>query len=156
MEHHKKNSPLKRVAGFIVDKRKGFYLIYILLIIFSIFSAGWVSVNNDITDYLSEETETRKGLTLMNDEFITYATAQVMVDNISYADAERMCEEIEGMDGVKSVEFDDTTKHYVNASALYSVTFDGTADDEISEKTLNAIEERQNSETQRRTELQRK
>lgn len=142
MEHHKKNSPLKRVAGFIVDKRKGFYLIYILLIIFSIFSAGWVSVNNDITDYLSEETETRKGLTLMNDEFITYATAQVMVDNISYADAERMCEEIEGMDGVKSVEFDDTTKHYVNASALYSVTFDGTADDEISEKTLNAIEER--------------
>ncbi len=142
MEHHKKNSPLKRVAGLIVDKRKGFYLIYILLIIFSIFSAGWVSVNNDITDYLSEETETRKGLTLMNDEFITYATAQVMVDNISYADAERMCEEIEGMDGVKSVEFDDTTKHYVNASALYSVTFDGTADDEISEKTLNAIEER--------------
>ena len=142
MEHHNKVSPLKKIAGFIVDKRKAFYLIYILLIIFSIFSAGWVSVNNDITDYLSEETETRKGLTLMNDEFITYATAQVMVDNISYSDAERMCEEIESMDGVKSVEFDDTTKHYVNASALYSVTFDGTADDEISEKTLNAIEER--------------
>ena len=142
MEHHNKTSPLKKVAGFIVDKRKGFYLIYILLIIFSFFSTNWVSVNNDITDYLSDETETRKGLTLMNDEFITYATAQVMVDNISYEDAETICGELENLEGVKSIEFDDTTKHYTNASALYSVTFDGTADDEISETALNSIEER--------------
>ena len=79
-----KTSPIEKVAEFIVDKRKGFYLVYILLIIFSLFSSGWVSVNNEITDYLAEETETRQGLTLMDDEFITYATAQIMVDNISY------------------------------------------------------------------------
>ena len=71
----KKPSPIEKTAAFIVDKRKGFYLIYILLIIFSFFSSGWVSVNNNITDYLSEETETRRGLTLMDDEFVTYATA---------------------------------------------------------------------------------
>ena len=33
-----------------------------------------VQVNNDISSYLPEETETRRGLTLMDDEFITYDT----------------------------------------------------------------------------------
>lgn len=141
-EQHGKINPLEKLAAFIVDRRKGFYLIYILLIIFSVFSSGWVSVNNNITDYLSEETETRKGLTLMENEFITYATAEVMIDNISYFDAERLCEELKKINGVKEIAFDNTDKHYVNASALFSVTFEGTADDEISSEALSEIEEK--------------
>ena len=112
-----KASPIEKVAEFIVDKRKGFYLVYILLIIFSLFSSGWVSVNNEITDYLAEETETRQGLTLMDDEFITYATAQIMVDNISYSDAELVCAELEDTNGVKEIAFDDTQK----AISLFTV-----------------------------------
>ena len=141
-EYNEKITPLQKIAGFIVDRRKGFYLIYILLIIFSFFSTNWVSVNNNITDYLSEETETRQGLTLMESEFITYATAEVMIDNISYSDAQKLCEELKNIDGVKEIAFDDTADHYVEASALFSITFDGTADDEICEKALSEIEEK--------------
>ena len=93
MAHHGKATPIEKIAAFIVDRRKGFYLVYILLIIFSLFSTNWVQVNNEITDYLSEETETRRGLSLMEQEFITYATAEIMVDNISYSDAEKLVEE---------------------------------------------------------------
>ena len=135
-----KTSPIEKVAEFIVDKRKGFYLVYILLIIFSLFSSGWVSVNNEITDYLAEETETRQGLTLMDDEFITYATAQIMVDNISYSDAELVCAELEDTNGVKEIAFDDTSEHYANASALFSVTFDGKSNDEICVLALEELE----------------
>ena len=85
-----KSSPIEKAAAFIVDRRKAFYLIYIILIIFSLFSSTWVSVDNNITDYLADETETRRGLTLMEDEFITYATAEVMIDNISYDAAEKL------------------------------------------------------------------
>ena len=139
-EQHCKTTPLEKAAAFIVDKRKGFYLIYILLIIFSLFSSNWVSVNNVITDYLSEETETRKGLTLMDNEFITYATAEVMVDNISYADAQRLCDKLEEINGVKEIAFDDSDEHYAEAAALFSVTFDGTSNDEISIDALSDIE----------------
>ncbi len=135
----KKTPIIERIAGFIVDRRKGFYLVYILLIIFSLFSTNWVSVNNTITDYLAEETETRKGLTLMDDEFVTYATAEVMVDNIAYADAEELCAELEETDGVKEIAFDDTSEHYSKGSALFSVTFDGESDDEVTVKAFESV-----------------
>ena len=142
-EHNRsKISPLEKVAAFIVDKRKAFYFVYILSIIFSMFSMNWVSVNNNITDYLSEETETRRGITLMEDEFITYASAEVMIDNISYSDAKNLCEELEEIEGVKDIAFDNTESHYKNASALFSVTFDGKNDDEICLKALEEIEDK--------------
>ena len=142
-EHNRsKISPLEKVAAFIVDKRKAFYFVYILSIIFSMFSMNWVSVNNNITDYLSEETETKRGITLMEDEFITYASAEVMIDNISYSDAKNLCEELEEIEGVKDIAFDNTESHYKNASALFSVTFDGKNDDEICLKALEEIEDK--------------
>ena len=140
-KRHIKPTPIKNIAAFIVDKRKAFYLIYTLLVIFSIFSSNWVAVDNDITDYLSKETETRKGLTLMEEEFVTYATAEVMIDNISYQDADSLCRELEEINGVKEIAFDDTTKHYANAAALFSVTFDGGNDDKICETALQEIRE---------------
>ncbi|MBO4898187.1 MAG: MMPL family transporter [Clostridia bacterium] len=136
-----KTPKIKRIASFIVNKRKAIYLIYIILLIFSIFSSGWVKVDNNITDYLSEQTETRKGLTLMNEEFVTYATAEVMVDNIAFSDAEKLCGELAEIDGVKDITFDDTSKHHVGASALFSVTFSGGNDDEICETALENIRE---------------
>lgn len=133
-------SALEKISGFIVDKRKGFYLVYIIIAIFCMFSSGWVNVNNNITDYLDEETETRKGLTIMEDEFITYATASIMIDNISYADAEDLCFSLKNINGVKDIEFDNSTNHYVGASALFSVTFDGDSDDPVSSDALAQIE----------------
>lgn len=47
------------LATWIVDKRNLFFLIYSAAILFSLFSRNWVTVNNDITDYLAEDTETR-------------------------------------------------------------------------------------------------
>lgn len=137
-EQQSKPTAIERAAAFIVDRRKGFYLVYILLILFSIFSSGWVSVNNTITDYLPEDTETRHGLTLMEDSFTTYATAEVMVDNIAYSDAEVLREELETIAGVKEIAFDQTESHYADGSALFSVTFDGESGDT---RTVDAYEE---------------
>ena len=51
-----KSSPLIRICSFIVDKRNLFFLIYAILILFSLFSSGWISVENELSAYLSEET----------------------------------------------------------------------------------------------------
>ena len=141
-DQDKKKNFVERMAGFIVDKRNGFFLMYIGLIIFSLVSTNWVSVNNDLTSYLPEETETRQGLTLMEDEFTTFATADVMIDNISYKKAEEICEQLEDIEGVKSVEFDETEEHFKNASALFSVTFDGESGEKESEDALNRIKDK--------------
>ena len=140
MEEQKpKGSGMEKIATFIVDKRNLFFLLYAFALIFSIVATAWVKVENDITTYLPEDTETRQGLTVMNDNFVTYGTARVMVSNVTYETAENICSDLESIDGVTSVDFDDTTDHYKSASALFSVTFDGTTTDDISVHALHTI-----------------
>ena len=130
-----------KIATFIVDKRNLFFLLFIFAIIFCLFSRNWVKVENDITQYLPETTETRRGLSVMNEEFTTFGTASVMVANITYADAQELAEGLEEISGVYEVAFDDTEEHYKNASALFSVTFDGEETDEVSVSAMNEIKE---------------
>lgn len=140
-EEKNKSSGMEKVASFIVDRRNLFFLIYIFAILFSIFSIGWVQVENDITTYLPDDTETRQGLTVMNDNFVTYGSARVMVSNVSYEKAMSLKEQLEDIDGVTSIDFDNSKDSFNNGSALFSVTFDGEVDDEISKSAMNEIKE---------------
>ena len=136
-----KQSPIQHLAAFIVDKRKVFYLLFIGLCIFCVFSSGWVSVNDDLTSYLPEETETRRGLTAMDAEFVTFGDSRVLVDNVSAAQAEVLAERLESLEGVKSVAFDGSADHYQNGAALFSITYDGAADEDVSLQALAQVKE---------------
>ena len=127
-----------KISGFIVDKRNLFFLIYIILIIFSAFSRNWVQVENELSAYLPDTAETCIGLDLMEEQFTTYGTAKIMVTNIEYDAAKELAEEIEAMDTVGMLAFDNTADHYHHFSALYDITF---AYDETDDKCLEALEE---------------
>ena len=139
-----KNPPdsnfMTKLATFIVDKKTLFFLLYIFAVIFCAFSSGWVNVENDVTTYLPEDTETRQGIVAMNDNFTTFATAQIMVSNVTYETAEELSQQIADVEGVSMVTFDDTPDHYTNASALFDINFDGVVSDEISEQALSDVE----------------
>ena len=128
---------MEKLAAFIVDKRNLFFLLYIFALIFSVIASGWVKVEDDITTYLPDTTETRQGLTVMNDNFVTYGTANVMVSNITYDTALDLQAQIEDIEGVSTVEFDDTKDHYKDASALFSVSFDAEVGDERAENACS-------------------
>ena len=130
-----------KLSTFIVDKRNLFFLITIILVIFSMFSRNWVEVENDLTFYLPEDSETKKALNVMDGEFTTYGTAEVMVANIAYEEAERMLDDLKEIKGVQSIDFDDTTDHYNNASALYSITFDYDETDDACLDSLDKVKE---------------
>lgn len=137
----KKQTPIEKVAALIVDKRKAFYLFYIIAGIFCAVATGWVQVNNDITSYLPDSSETRTGLTLMNDQFVTYGTGSIMLDNITLESAQKVAEDLEKIDGVTSVTIADGEDGYKDGSALLSVTFDGETDDQISKDAMIQIKQ---------------
>lgn len=137
-EHEQDSNIMIKISSFIVDKRNLFFLIYIILIIFSAFSRNWVEVENELSAFLPETTETRRGLDLMEDQFITYGTAKIMVSNIEYDAASEIADELENMEGIVMLSFDNTTEHYNNFSALYDITF---AYDETDDKCLEALDE---------------
>ena len=135
------NQVMLKVCGFIVDKRNLFFLIFGILIVFSVISRNWVGVENSMAYYLPGTTETRQGLDLMEEEFITYGTCNVMIANVSYNQAEDICERLERIEGVFSVDFDDSGEHYTNGSAYYSITFDYDENDDACLTALDKVKE---------------
>ncbi len=136
------NNFMMKMAAFIVGKRNLFFLLVLIGIIFSAFSVSWVEVENDLVAFLPDNSETKLGIEAMEDEFITYGTAQVMVANITPAHAGELAAELQQVEDVQSVVFDYTQAHYHNASALYTITFDYDQFHEKSEEALKEIKER--------------
>ena len=135
------DSGMKKVAAFIVDKRNLFFLIYAVALVFSLFSRNWVEVENDITTYLPDDTETRQGLTVMNDNFVTYGSARVMLSNVTQERAQNIADDLLEVEGVSRVTFDDTKDHYRSASALLDVSFDAEETDERAITAMHTIED---------------
>ena len=135
----KKSSPMLRLATHIVDKRNLVFLLVGIALIFSLAAKGWVSVENDLTAYLPSDSETKEGLDVMEKQFITYGSANIMAANVSYEEAEALFNEIKSIEGVQRVDFDDTTEHFNHASALYSVTFDYPENDPACLDALAAV-----------------
>ena len=120
---------MTKLSRFIVDKRKAFYLIFLTAFLFAAASIDKVEINQDITAYLPPETETRRGLTLMDEEFVTLGTADIMVSNIPLDTAWDLSRKLETVPGVSGVAFDETADHYHDSAALFTVTFDVPEDD---------------------------
>ena len=142
MNEQKTGGFIEKLATFIVDKRNLFFLLYTFAFIFCLFSMNWVQVENDVTTYLSDDTETRQGLVAMNENFVTFGTAQVMVSNITYETAKEIYNIIGNIDGVDMVTFDSSLDHYAHASALYDVSFAGGNFDDISLQAMAEIEDK--------------
>lgn len=122
---------MDRVALFIVDKRKAFYLVFAIAFIFCAVSIPKVKVVNDIAEYLPSYTETKRGLDIMDSQFVTCDTFTLMIKNIAYDSAARMPDRIKETDGVKDVAFDDSEDHFKDSSALFNITLEaGLSNDE--------------------------
>ena len=132
---------MERLAGFIVDKRYLFILIFVGLCIMSIFTSNSVRVDEDLTNYLPDDSETRQGLAIMEREFITYGDARVMVSNITYAKAEELASMLREVDGVKSVEISQDPEHFKDAAALFEVTFEGEKLDGVAIQGVEHVRE---------------
>lgn len=123
-EAEKNSDIMVKIATFIVDKRRAFYLIFGVLAVLCALSMTKVRVNNDISSYLPKKTETRMGLTLMDEEFVTYDTEKIMVTTITPEIAEKLKAKMEKVDGVKEVDFENDDDHYQQSAALFTVTLD--------------------------------
>ena len=130
-----------RVAVQIVDKRHLWFLIYAMAILFCMFSRNWVAVENDVTMYLPEDTETRQGIVAMNENFESFATARIMVSNITLKQAEKINSKMAQIEGVEQVLFSPDEAHYKNAAALYEVNFSGNYKDPVSIQAMDDIYE---------------
>ena len=133
------NNILKKISRQIVDKRVIIMIAFLVACVYCALSISRVHVNNDITSFLPPDTDTRRGLTIMENEFTTYASANVMLANTTYERASAAAEKIETLEHVTGVTFDNSPAHFVDSAALLTISFDGTSDDENVISAMNEI-----------------
>ena len=113
------------IAAGIIRSRFVILILFLAAGVYCTLSVGRVRLSSDLTIFLPADTETRRGLTIMEEEFTTYASAEIMVSNITYETARSLADEIASLDSVSDVGFDNSPSHYHNSAALFSVSFDG-------------------------------
>lgn len=146
---------MRAIAEVIVKHSKKILILFVIAGIASIFMISRVNVINELTEYLPKETETRQGVDIMDEEFVTLGSAKVMIDNISYQDACRLADRLEEVKGVSAVSFyeeddEDETEitdgeelrdSYNDLSALLNITFETEEDDELAQSAIAAVRE---------------
>lgn len=129
---------MKKIAKFIVDKKNYIFILFVALIAYCLWGMTKVNIEYSIVSYLPSDTDTKKALDIMDEEFVTFGVTKIMIRNISFEEATKLHEKILDLDGVKSFEFKNTEEYYSDSCALFNITFDGDAD------TPEAVEAHEN------------
>ena len=101
------------------------YVIFALFALFAVYCAlslGKVRTNSELTVFLPQSSETRRGLKIMQEEFPPFESARVMVCGITFEEAGELSAKIAAVDNVAMVNFDGTESHFKDGSALYTVS----------------------------------
>lgn len=146
---------MRRIAELIVKQSRLLLLLFAAAGVACLFTISKVEVINELTEYLPEDTETRQGVDLMDEEFTTFGTAKVMIDNISFQEAQKLTEELQEIKGVSEVTFyeeDDEDKKeitdgealkdvYNDLSALISITFETAEEEDTAQYAIADVRE---------------
>nr|MCR4892385.1 MMPL family transporter [Lachnospiraceae bacterium] len=140
-----------RIAEFIVDKRKAFLVVFLVAAGFCMLSIGSVGVNDDLTKYLPEWTETRTGVDIMDEEFRTFGRASILVTNTTFEKGLQISKDLKEIYGVNTVDFydpedsnydnKDIESYYKDASAFIIVGFDGEDESDAAQEGIASVRE---------------
>lgn len=121
---------MRKVTDFIIEKRNYVLTIFIILSVVCLYLSTKVHINYDLTEYLPSTSETRIGMDIMNDEFPELDTSalNVMFKDLSTEDKNKIKDELENIEGVSSVTYDDSDKYNKDEYTLYEITVDGADD----------------------------
>ncbi len=141
------------VVDLIINRRKQIEIVFIVLVVVSVFFNSFVSINYDLTKYLPETTPAKQGISVMKKEFGYPGTARVMIDNVSLYQAKAYKDKIEAVDGVDMVMWTDTATdvyqadqfirykdiedYYKDGYSVMDITFD---ESDTSTRTSQAID----------------
>ena len=106
---------MKRLTGFIVDKRNIIFSAMLILTAVCAFLIPKVSVNSDMTEYLPDDSSMKQGISLMEKEFPTAGEAYTIRVMFKRLDSEKKTEfkdALAAIENVDSVTYDMTGSDY--------------------------------------------
>jgi len=131
---------MSKFASFIVHKRYFILVLFVAIMIFSVFSTGWVGLEADIKAYLSEESDSKICLNISTKEFKEYASAYLLVKGIPEEECHELATSVED---ISNVAYTRSDIHAIDQDGHYSVTlfisFMSTPTDTETRKTVDEL-----------------
>ena len=106
---------MKRLTGFIVNKRNIIFSAMLILTAVCAFLIPKVSVNSDMTKYLPDDSSMKQGISLMEKEFPTAGEAYTIRVMFKRLDSEKKTElkdALAAIENVDSVSYDKDSSDY--------------------------------------------
>lgn len=97
---------MKKLADFVIRYRYAFTGLFAALVIACAAMIPFVETNYDMTKYLDDGAPSVVALDTMEEQFGSNGTAQLMIKNVSAAEARSVMTDISAIDGVSAVVFD--------------------------------------------------
>lgn len=145
---------MERLAKFIVKHRAKIGVFFVVALVISLLLMPKVSVNYDLSEYISDDEPAKHALNTVRDEFGMQGFAQLMLNDVTLIEAKNIKDKITNVDGVDMVLWlddecdvyqpmafisEDLLKdYYKDGSALMNILF---KEDEYSIRTDEAITE---------------
>ena len=132
-----------KIFDFLIKKRYWILAFFLILAIGNIFLMRYININYDISSYLAKGSNTRVSIEIMDSEFESNGSFQIMVEGVDKNHANQIKEEIASTDGVKIVIFNsDDESSYKDGNALYNVFLKNSNFDTTTRDTVNTIKEK--------------
>ena len=106
---------MKKLADFIVQKRKLIFIIMLIITVISGCFAPFVSVNYDMSKYLPDSSPMKQGVDLMAEEFPTLtneSSIRVMFKDLPDSETTTVYNRLAAIDNVKNVEYEADNEDY--------------------------------------------
>lgn len=132
---------MKKFTDFIINNRYFILVLFIILTIVSGILASKVKINHDIAKYLPDTSETRIGMNIMENEFseTETSTLNLMFENLANEKKYEIKSELEAIDNVESVDYDDSENYNKDNYTLYVITVDDVSDSYKASSLYNQV-----------------
>ena len=134
---------MRKITDFVINKRHFILILFIILTIIAGVLSTKVKINHDIAKYLPSTSETRIGMDIMEEEFAgtETSTLNLMFEDLQ-EDKTKIKEDLEKIDGVEEVDYDDTEDYNKENYTLYVITVDDKSDSEMATEVYNKVAEK--------------
>jgi len=139
---------MRKITDFLVNHCYAIFAVFLALTGICAFLATKVTINKDIYAYMPADSETRLGLDIMNDEFDYDATSsyELMLKGVQQEKRAEIKAEIEQVEGVKSVSYNETDEYNRGEYVRYKISIDAPADSELCAKAFKEIHDKYRSD----------
>ena len=138
---------MRKITNFIVKGRYVFLTLFILLAVFSLYLSTKVNINEDIMKYLPKTSETKIGKDIMEKEFSEQdsSTLNVMFKGLTDTEKEATLKKLESIDGVSSVDYENTDEYNKDKYTLYVLNVDDYDHSKTASNVYNYVKDNFNT-----------